>query len=59
MRKAYLFLITIIFILLEGVSSYAVQDSSSTGNEPWIIFLVLFAGAFLYAIIAHKLKRVD
>ncbi len=59
MRKVYLFLVVNIFIILEIVSAYAVQDSTGTNNSPWIIFLILFAGAFLYAIIAHKVKKVD
>ncbi len=59
MRKTYLFLATIIFILLEGVSSSAAQESPITSYTPWILFLVLFAGALLYAILAHKLKKID
>jgi hypothetical protein len=59
MRKAYLFLIMNIFIMLEVISAYAVQDSTITDNSPWIIFLILFAGALLYAIIAHKVKKVN
>ena len=59
MRKAYLFFVMNIFIILEVISAYAVQDSTVTTNSPWIIFLILFAGAFLYAIIAHKVKKVD
>ncbi len=57
MRKTYLLLVMNIFIILEIISAYAVQDNSSTGNAPWIIFLILFAGSLLYAIIAHKLKK--
>ena len=59
MRKAYLFLVMNVYILLEGISAYAIQDIASTDNSPWIIFLILFAGALLYAIIAHKVKKVD
>lgn len=58
MRKAYLFLVMNIFIILEAISAYA-QDSTSTDDSPWIIFLILFAGSLLYAIFAHKLKKVD
>jgi tryptophan-rich sensory protein len=48
-----------ILITLEAISAYAAQDNTITDNSPWIIFLILFAGAFLYAIIAHKLKKVN
>ncbi|MHA1346370.1 MAG: hypothetical protein ACTSVO_09415 [Candidatus Heimdallarchaeaceae archaeon] len=59
MKKTYSVLVMIIFILLEILSTFAAQDSSSTDNAPWIIFLTLFAVALLYAIIAHKLKKID
>lgn len=59
MRKVYLFLVMNIFIILEVISANAIQDNTIIDNSPWIIFLILFAGAFIYAIIAHKLKKVD
>ncbi|MHA1201074.1 MAG: hypothetical protein ACTSQ4_00960 [Candidatus Heimdallarchaeaceae archaeon] len=59
MRKVYLFVVMNIFIILEVITANAVQDNAFTDNSPWILFLILFAGAFLYAIIAHKLKKVN
>jgi hypothetical protein len=59
MRKVHIFLVMNIFIILDAISAYAVQDNTITDNSPWIIFLILFAGAFLYAIIAHKLKKIN